>query len=174
MVEMPLVIIMVIYFYTYKMNDMCSVYRYATGIFEIWKLVPLFAGIFNLTLSLLLVRVIGLYGFVLSSIAAFLFVYSLFYCYPIIINCFKSKKRFWIYIKTQAVYMMCAIIIASIVYWLTSLCAIEGIIGFVFKCFLTVVLSGLFISLMAAFSPYRERILILLRKITLKRWPYGS
>lgn len=169
MFDMPLVVCLVIFFYTYKMSDICSIYRYATGMFEVWKLVPFIAGIFNLVLNLMLTHIIGLYGIVLSTVATMVFVYLPFYCYPVIKNCFKSEKKFWIYIKTQLLYFVCAVIISSVVYFMMDLLVTEGVLGLIIKIVMTTALTGILLLAMTFFSPYRSNSFIMIRRILLKR-----
>lgn len=169
MFEMPLVIALVVYFYTYKMSDICSIYRYATGMFEVRKMVPFFAGIFNLVMNLLLTRIIGLYGIVLSTVAAMIFIYLPFYCYPIIKKCFKSGRKFWIYIRSQLIYMVIAATISALVYRVVRLLVVEGLIGFFLKVICTVGLTGLLIVIMVCLSSYRTRLLSMIQKFVFNR-----
>lgn len=168
MLEMPLVILLVVYFYTFKMSDICSIYRFAAGIFEKWKYVPFIAGVTNLTLNLYLTKIIGLYGIVLSTIFALVFIYLPFYCYPIIKHCFKNTKYFWDFIRRQFVYMSVSIGVAFSVFKITSFITGDGLISFEIKVFSTVSLSCLFLGMIVLVSPYKKRSCEFLKKI-LKR-----
>lgn len=69
-----LVILFVIYFYTWKIHDVVHTYKDALGMWEEDKYRPLISSGINLLGNLILVKFIGLYGIVLSTIISETFV----------------------------------------------------------------------------------------------------
>ncbi len=72
--ELRIVLCFGVYFYSWKIQDIVNVYKEAAGMWDKDKWRPIFAATFNLALNIILVRYIGLYGILLSSIASFLLV----------------------------------------------------------------------------------------------------
>lgn len=66
----PLVILLCVYFWVYEYIMMASVYKDAGGIWHEDRFRPLLSGITNLGLNLLIVKFLGLYGIVLSTIVS--------------------------------------------------------------------------------------------------------
>ena len=63
-----------VYFYVYTLNRLLSVYKDAAGLWHQDRFRPLVTSVVNLTLNLLTVRSLGLYGVVLSTVVSMMFV----------------------------------------------------------------------------------------------------
>ena len=68
------VICFVIYFFTRQLNALFNLYKDASGMWHEDKYRPLAAAMTNLVLNLILVQYIGIYGVLLSTVLAILFV----------------------------------------------------------------------------------------------------
>lgn len=69
--EFPLVISMVIYFFVYEIDQLIGTYKDAAGIWYQDRYRPLLSAIMNLTLNLIMVRSLGLYGVLYSTVISY-------------------------------------------------------------------------------------------------------
>ncbi len=72
--DIIMAVLMAVYLYTSKINDMTYVYRQASGLWWKGKSIPLISAAFNLTVNLILVQLIGLPGIVISTILSRVFI----------------------------------------------------------------------------------------------------
>ena len=68
MLSFGMVICFSLYFYVYTMNRLLSIYKDAAGLWHKDRFNPLISALVNLALNLLLVKPLGLYGIVLSTV----------------------------------------------------------------------------------------------------------
>ena len=76
-----IVILLAIYFYVWKILEINNVYKEAAGLWEFDKYRPIVASIVNLAINIVLVKTIGIYGIIIStiiSIVAIIFPWSTF------------------------------------------------------------------------------------------------
>ncbi len=74
LMDYPLVICMVVYFFVYEVDALLSTYKDAAGIWYSDRYRPLITAIINLIMNVILVQVIGLYGILLSTIVSLIFI----------------------------------------------------------------------------------------------------
>ncbi len=74
LLPMGLVVLFVVYFYTFKIQDAVTVFKDAAGMWEPDRWRPLISAGCNLVINILLVQVIGLYGILLSTILCCLLI----------------------------------------------------------------------------------------------------
>ncbi len=72
--EFGVVLCLCFYYYSWKIQDIVSVYKDACGLWDKDKYRPLLGSVINLTLNLLTVKIIGLYGVVLSTVIVLVFI----------------------------------------------------------------------------------------------------
>lgn len=130
MLDIKMVVLFMIYFYTGRIYSMLTIYRDSTGILWESRYVSLISGITNLVVNILLVQYIGLYGILISSILSSVLISLPGYSYCIFKYYFESKKEMQMYVKDIIIEIIEFIIITSICYWITSL-----IIGLAIKKF---------------------------------------
>lgn len=65
-----LVVLLGVYFYTWKIHDVVHIYKDALGLWHEDRFRPLLSSLVNLCLNLLFVQKIGLYGIILSTIVS--------------------------------------------------------------------------------------------------------
>lgn len=70
MLPYGMVISFALYFFVFALNRLLSVYKDAAGLWHMDRFNPLVCAIVNLALNLLLIRPLGLYGVVLSTVIA--------------------------------------------------------------------------------------------------------
>ena len=127
MLALSAVICFVFYFFIRQLNALFNLYKDASGMWHEDRYRPLVAALTNLILNLILVKIIGIYGVILSTVLAILCVgmpwllYNLFtvifeknnmfsflkklcfYCIVVFISCFMS-------------YFVCSFINADLVF----------------------------------------------------------
>jgi hypothetical protein len=74
MLEIGLVLCFVVYYYSMGANKLVNMFKDAAGIWRKDRWRPLTAALVNLTLNLLTVRWLGLYGVLLSSVVSIVFI----------------------------------------------------------------------------------------------------
>lgn len=74
LMPMTLVFCLTIYFFVYEVNRLLNTFKDAAGLWRVDKWRPLTAALVNILLNLLTVRTWGLYGVILSTVAAFALV----------------------------------------------------------------------------------------------------
>jgi O-antigen/teichoic acid export membrane protein len=128
MYEMGMVLLFVVYFFIYKWCDMLYVYQQACGIWWETRYVPLISAIINLVINIVLVKIIGLPGILISTIIAILFVYDVGYAKVLFKTYFSSikngAKNYWI---RQVLYFFTAIIASLVTYCSCSALLIPNI-----------------------------------------------
>lgn len=141
------VILFAVYFFVYKWCDVLNIYQNACGIWYETRYVPLLASVSNLVINIILVKIIGLSGVLISTIISFVFVYNLLYAKYIFMLYFKKfDKGLHNFISRQFTYMLICICVSLICEGLSSFIYIAGIVGFVLK--------GLLISALAMILYY--------------------
>ena len=74
LLDFSIVICLVIYFFIYEMDRVLNVYKDAAGMWHEDRFRPLATALTNLTLNLIMVQHIGLFGIILSTVISKLFV----------------------------------------------------------------------------------------------------
>lgn len=121
MLPFEMVVLFVVYFYVHKWCDMLYVYQEACGLWWDTKMVPFTAAIVNLVVNIVLVKVIGLPGILISTIVSVLFIYDFGYAKILFTAYFKKSANLRKYIVHQFFYLFCAFIAASVTFAVCSL-----------------------------------------------------
>lgn len=74
MLEFSAVVCFVIYYFIYEINQLLNTYKDAAGMWHEDRFRPLVTAVANLSLNLIIVRFIGIYGIILSTVLSMLFV----------------------------------------------------------------------------------------------------
>lgn len=90
--DFSVVILFCVYFVGYEYVMLMNVYKDAAGIWHDDRLRPLIAGLANLVLNLILVRFIGIYGILLSTIISVYFISAPWITINVFRTIFKGKK----------------------------------------------------------------------------------
>lgn len=117
MQPMQLVILLVIYFYSFEIQRAVLTYKDAAGLWYEDRMRPYITMIFNVVSNIVLVQVIGIYGIVLSSIIAFcisipwtnvVLFRNLFHKSPLE-NLFKMARELAVNVLLLAIcYLLCS------------------------------------------------------------------
>lgn len=111
-----LVFVMIVCFYIHRSQDMLGIYQYACGLWWETRYVSVFAAGINLSLNILLVSKIGLYGIVLSTIVSIVCIYIPGFCHGLYQYYFrdmgKEKEFYWTFVK-RTIIVICATIVTT-------------------------------------------------------------
>lgn len=142
----PLVILLCVYFWVYEYIMMASVYKDAGGIWHEDRFRPLLSGLVNLSLNLLTVKLLGLYGIVLSTIISMVVISAPW----ITSNIFKLifKKSAKKYISKVGYYLFTAIVATTVTNIIIKFIPDNGWLWFVVKAAVCVVVSNSIIFMM--------------------------
>ena len=148
MLPNKIVILFVAYFFILKWLDIVHVYREASGIWWQGKMFPLISAAVNLTLDIILVKLIGLAGILLSTILCLLFIHDTIGVYILKKYYFyetMSMKKFYL---RQAYIVLCFLLVGFTTYFACGLFKLDGIIQLVIRSLICVILPNILLMLL--------------------------
>ena len=140
MLNMGLVICICIYFFIRNINTLINTYKDSAGMWHEDRFRPLVVGIINVVLNLILVNYIGLFGILLSTVISMVFVGMPWLLYNLFTVIFKRSSKEFIF--KMLCYIIITAIMGGITYFCCTLVSYEGIVGFIIKGVITVVISN--------------------------------
>ena len=141
-----LVVLLCVYFWIYEYIMMASVYKDAGGIWHQDRFRPLISGVLNLGFNLFMVKFIGLYGIVLSTIVSMAIVSAPW----ITTNIFKLifKRNPIKYVSKLCYYAFSAVVASFLSYNAVNLISVDGWIGLILKALVCVIISSVIMLLL--------------------------
>ena len=112
MLNMPAAVCLAIYFYIYQFNQLLCTYKDAAGIWHQDRFRPLITALTNLTLNIILVNFIGIYGIILSTVVATLFIGAPWLVRNLFSTIFE-RKNMAKYVVSIAKYVMATLTAAA-------------------------------------------------------------
>lgn len=138
MLDFGIVVLLVIYFYTYMIRRICLTYKDAAGIWWEDKFRPYVVMVVNLVLNIGLCQVIGLYGIVISTIVS-MFIAIPWENYTVFKYIFhKSSKDYY---KQMFIYFVVGIISAGTTYFICRFLP-NGIVGIFMRAVICVIIPN--------------------------------
>ena len=114
MFDIGVVISLSIYFYVWKSLDVINLYKDAAGLWEYDKFRPIIASIVNFLLNIILVKIIGIYGIIISTIISIVFVIFPWSSFILFKKYFEDGYKS--YLKTTILSAIITILTAFITY----------------------------------------------------------
>ena len=154
-----IVICFSIYFYIWKMMDIVNLYKDAAGLFKYDKYRPIVASIINLTINLILVRFIGIYGILLSTIISILLVILPWSTYVLFKHLFnKNMKRDLIeYFLKYLGFTVITLIASTVTYFICMMVPLVSVPGLLIKLLICLVVPNLiFLFFFSFYKDYKE------------------
>ena len=112
------VVLMCIYFYLFVTNQFMCTYKDAAGIWHEDRFRPLISAMVNLVLNIVLVRYIGIFAIILSTVISYLFITMPWLIHNLFSLLFKrSSKEF---VKKYLYYSLVIFFAAVVTYFLSS------------------------------------------------------
>lgn len=116
-------------FYIDGMRFVNYTFRNTLGLFKKGRYAPLISSITNVILSIVLVRIWGIFGVLIATAITRLFILTLYD--PYIIHKYEFKTSSIKFIKKYSIYMLIFFISTCICFYINKFIKIDGIIGFV-------------------------------------------
>jgi O-antigen/teichoic acid export membrane protein len=128
MFSSSIAIVFAVFMYAKISSSVFMTYREAAGIWEHDKVRPFFEGILNLCLNIILVRIVGVVGVIVSTIITMGFIRTIWGSYYLFKEYFYdySHKK---YLLKLLHYLIITILAGAVSYFLCGLLPIEGILG---------------------------------------------
>lgn len=140
MLDNSFVVLFCLYFFVYELTLIWATYKDAGGIWHKDRFRPFCVTIVNLGLNLLTVRILGLYGIILSTVISYIFVGMPWMLYNIFTCLFHTRpwtylrKLFWQIIVTVLACFISGVICRYLTY--------EGILGVFLKGIVVTIVSN--------------------------------
>ena len=159
--EYGCVICFVLYFYFYELNRVLNVFKDAAGLWHEDRFRPLTVALVNLCINLMLVKFWGLYGVLLSTVFATVFVGMPWICHNIFTNLFDAKYLFG-YLKNLLIYVIAAVAVCVSSVYLCDLVKADGLVGLIIRlCICVVVSNVIFFILFRKKKEFRDSLKML-------------
>lgn len=138
--SIDIVVLLVIYFYIGRFVCPLTLYQEAAGLMWQAKFIPLVAAIVNLMVNIILVRIIGLPGILISSIVSSVCISFPGY-FKVIFKCLFNSEKKWVYIRSMTVFTIQCIIVCVCCYLLTYRFEVYTWVSLVIKGIITLLLN---------------------------------
>lgn len=162
--EFGIVICMSIYFFVNCLNVFFNSYKDASGMWHKDRFRPLVEAITNLTLNIILVRYIGLYGIILSTIFSMIFVT------PWLIHNFFGTlfdhAYLKLFVKRMAYYVLATGITMAVTYCLCSLVNLPPVFVIILRLIICIACANLFLFAFCYRLPEFHSCIILANRMT--------
>ncbi len=119
MLSFASVICFVVYFFVRQLNSLFNLYKDASGMWHEDRFRPLVAALTNLVLNLILVQFIGLYGILISTVAAISVVGMPWLTHNLFTVIF-DRKYMWTYLKKIFFYVFMVAVSCVVTYFVCS------------------------------------------------------
>lgn len=146
-----IVLLLCLYFYAGRLMSPGNMFESIGGIWAEDKYRPFMEGIFNLGLNLILVRFLGLYGILLSTILSMTFLSIPWLYYTVVRNLFKGSV--FCYLRKLLVYTISTAVIIGASYFV---CRMIPAGDFLPTVFFVRALTGMSVSFMLLYIMYHK------------------
>lgn len=142
MVSMSVVVCLCVYYFVYEFNQLMNVYKDAAGMWHEDRWRPLVTALTNLGLNLLMVRHFGLYGIMLSTVIAMVFVGMPWLLHNLFTVIFPHEylKN---YLGLLAKYTVIGLVVSSVTYVSTTMIRLSPWLDFFVKLAICLVLPNI-------------------------------
>lgn len=160
-----MMILFCVYFFTTQMGNMCYVYRQAAGLWHRDKYRPVVESIVNITLNILLVKLLGASGVLLSTVFCLVFINCVWGSYILFKYYFSDYKVGAYYLRLVG-YAAITFLGCYISNEIIPLIPVQGIVGFLIKGIICSVFSLVFFALIFMIFPeYKDALQFIIRII---------
>lgn len=135
------VVCLCIYYFVYEVNQLLNMYKDAAGMWHEDRFRPLVTALSNLIMNLIMVQFIGIYGVILSTVLSMLGIGMPWLLHNLFTVIFE-KKYLPCYLKDLGMYIIVTLIACSITYFVTSLIHLSGLIEFIVKGIICVIIPN--------------------------------
>lgn len=140
MLDDSFIVLFCIYFYVYELALVWATYKDAGGIWHSDRFRPLCVTIVNLTLNLIMVQFIGLYGILLSTVISYLVVGMPWLLQNVFSNLFRTSMGS--YLKRLVYYVAVCCVGAFVCNFACKFLPLDGVLNFLLRIVLVIILSN--------------------------------
>lgn len=140
--QLNVVICLCIYYFIYEINQLLCTYKDAAGIWHEDRFRPLVTALSNLIMNLILVKFIGVYGVILSTVLATLFIGMPWLLHNLFTILFE-REQFKSYVKKLLLYTGTTILSCSITYCICTLIRYSDLLELIFKGLICCILPNI-------------------------------
>jgi hypothetical protein len=149
------VVMLCMYFYLFITNQLMCLYKDAAGMWHEDRFRPLVGSVVNLSLNLALVKYIGIYAIILSTVISYITVTIPWLPHNLFSGVFKRSCVQ--YVKKYMYYSIVMVVGAAISYWLCGLLPNLGIVEIALRFLICVITANIFkYILLRGFEEYNE------------------
>lgn len=145
LLSMGCVVLFCLYFYLYVTNQYMCTYKDAAGIWHEDRLRPLCGAMVNLVLNLALVKFIGIFAILLSTVLSYILVAMPWLIHNLFTVLFKRSCREFL---KKALYDTVAVAVAAAASYGLCLFVGDGIVGMILRLIISVVVSNVVLFLL--------------------------
>ena len=142
MLSFQVVILFSIYFYVLKMSDIRSLYSESAGIWWQARYISVAEAAANLMLNWLLVQKMGLFGIILATLISY-FVFNFVGGAVLLFRCYFTEGSIADYMLSHFKYAIVTGMTAAVTYMAVSQIIVAGVIGFISKAVICLILPNL-------------------------------
>lgn len=137
------ILIFVTYFFVYKMNDVCYIYRQAAGLWWEGRWMPIVSSAINISLNLFLIQYIGLAGIAISTIISVVLVNVIWGSILVFKEYFDDYSMMKKYLLFLARNILSAIVVLIPVGYVCNMIEDKNLLVFGLKIIICVVLPNI-------------------------------
>ena len=173
LLDFSIVCCLVVYFFIYEINRVINLYKDAAGMWHEDRFRPLATALVNLTMNLIMVQFIGLYGIILSTVLSMLFV-GMPWLFHNLFTVIFDRAYFKNYFTRIVKYVVVTIVVCIMTYALCSIIEAPVSITFVVRFLICMVFPNVMLWLFYHKMPEYQQSKALLNKITRGRIKFLS
>ncbi len=152
-----------LYFFCYKLGDICAIYRQAAGLWWQDRFRPITEAFVKTLFNLTVIRYYGISGVLGGSVFCLLIINSIWASWVLYRYYFKSHSQFE-YIKRNLFYLFIAILLSGAIGYICSFIPKVGFLNFLYKCLLCLLLPNILIWPLFRILPEYKNSLKLLKR----------
>lgn len=157
------VVLMSIYFYLYVTNNFMCTYKDAAGIWHEDRFRPLVASLTNLCLNLVLVKFLGVFAIILSTVLSYILVTMPWLIHNLFCVLFKRTKKDFLLLFFGGTI---SVVIASVMSFFLCYFLPEGLLGIVSRVVVSVIVSNCVFIILLGHGKVFEDALEMIDRIT--------
>lgn len=158
------VILMCVYFYLYTTNHLMATYKDAAGMWHEDRFRPLCSSMFNLAINLLLVRYIGIFAIILSTVLSYVLVNMPWLIHNLFKVVFKRDKNDFVRDYLKNILITC--VVASVTYLMCSRLPKEGILTIIIRLLACISVPNILLILMMGHGEEYLGMLDIINRVT--------
>lgn len=159
------VICLCIYYFIYEINQLLNMYKDAAGIWHEDRFRPLITALVNLGLNLIMVNIIGIYGVILSTVLAMVFVGMPWLLHNLFTVLFDTKYL-WGYIKNICIYLSVCFLTCCITYLVCNFIHLTGYMDIIVRGLICCIIPNIIFFIIYRKTPEFIESIKLVDKIT--------